>query len=108
MGAASQRLAFYQERLLCLAHSAGSGPAATRGYMCFWIINVYIVVNMGFATMYPRMRRLSVERKWNSFSDILSDRFASRAVFYFAMPFPICGLVCYVIAQLWAFHELMP
>jgi SSS family solute:Na+ symporter len=91
-------------------NSVANNPntASGLGYMCFWIINVYTIVNMGFACMYPRMRRLSVERKWNSWSDILSDRFASRAVFYLAIPFPICGLVCYVIAQLWAFHELMP
>jgi Na+/proline symporter len=91
-------------------NSVSNNPntAAGLGYMCFWIINVYTACNMSFAIMYPRMRRLSVERRWNSFSDILSDRFNSRPLIWATLPFPCCGLVCYVIAQLWSFRELLP
>jgi Na+/proline symporter len=66
---------------------------------------------MSFSHLFPRMRRLSVERKWNSFSDILPDRYSSRPLIYFTLVFPLCsltGYVGYVATQLWAFRELLP
>ena len=41
-------------------------------------------------------------------SDILSDRDASRPLVIFTLLFPMCSMEGYVVAQLWAFRELLP
>merc|ERR1719487_2748995 len=38
--------------------------AAGLGYTSFWIMMIYTIINNSMSMLFPRMRRLSVERKW--------------------------------------------
>ncbi len=48
------------------------------------------------------MRRISVVRQWNSYSDVFADRCRNPVLVLVTIIFPASSLRGYIIAQLWA------
>jgi len=55
-----------------------------------------------------RVRRLSVARQWNSYSDLIADRFRNPVVILTLLSFPVMSLEAYILAQHWAIRALIP
>ena len=47
-------------------------------------------------------------RQWNSFSDVIADRFRNPMMIICLLIFPVCSLEAYIIAQQWACRALIP
>ena len=54
------------------------------------------------------MRRISVVRQWNSYSDVFADRCRNPALVLVTIIFLASSLEGYIIAQLWALRALIP
>ena len=82
--------------------------ASAVGYSAFWLWGLYCWLNIVFSWVAPRLRRLSVSRQWNSFSDVIGDRFRNPVLVMFTLIYPVMSLEGYIIAQLWALRALVP
>ena len=54
--------------------------ASRLGYTSFYITAAYCQCYLGWSWVAPRVRRFSVARQWNSFSDVIADRFRNPMV----------------------------
>ena len=45
--------------------------SSALGYMSFWIVAAYTQCYFGWSWVAPRIRRLSVARQWNSYSNLM-------------------------------------
>jgi len=86
----------------------GPNTASALGYSCFWILPLYTCCNVGWSMVAPRIRRFSVSRQWNSYSDLIADRFRNPVLILITLIFPISSLEAYILAQLWALRALVP
>jgi len=86
----------------------GPNTASALGYCSFWIRPLYTYINMGWSWVAPRIRRLSVARQWNSYSDLIADRFRNPVLIGVTLIFPVMSLEAYIIAQFWALRALIP
>lgn len=82
--------------------------ASVLGYVIFWLFALYSCLNIIYAWVAPRIRRLSVARQWNSFSDVCGDRFRNPVLILFTLIYPTMSLEGYIIAQFWALRALVP
>merc|ERR1712100_60063 len=82
--------------------------SSALGYTSFYITAAYCQCYLGWSWVAPRVRRFSVARQWNSFSDAIADRFRNPAVIICLLIFPVCSLEAYIIAQQWACRALIP
>ena len=91
-------------------HTVTNGPntASVLGYSAFFILAIYSYVPFGWSWIAPRMRRISVARQWNSYSDVYMDRCRNPMLTWSTIGFPMASLEGYIIAQLWALRALIP
>jgi len=82
--------------------------SSALGYMSFWIVAAYTQCYFGWSWVAPRIRRLSVARQWNSYSDLIADRFRNPVVILTLLSFPVMSLEAYILAQHWAMRALIP
>ena len=82
--------------------------SSALGYTSFYITAAYCQCYLGWSWVAPRVRRFSVARQWNSFSDVIADRFRNPLVIICLLIFPVCSLEAYIIAQQWACRALIP
>ena len=82
--------------------------SSALGYTSFYITAAYCQCYLGWSWVAPRVRRFSVARQWNSFSDVIADRFRNPMVIICLLIFPVCSLEAYIIAQQWACRALIP
>lgn len=78
------------------------------GYSSFWFLPLYCYCVLGWSWLAPRIRRLSVARQWNSYSDVFADRCRNPFLIYTIIIYPLASLEGYIIAQQWALRALMP
>ena len=88
--------------------TSAPNTASALGYACFWILPLYTCCNVGWSMVAPRIRRFSVSRQWNSYSDLIADRFRNPVLILITLIFPISSLEAYILAQLWAVRALTP
>ena len=91
-------------------HTITNGPntSSALGYSSFWILPLYCYICVGWSWVAPRIRRLSVARQWNSYSDVFAARCRNHVLVYSMIVFPMASLEGYIIAQLWALRALIP
>ena len=91
-------------------HTITNGPntSSALGYTSFFILPLYCYISFGWSWVAPRMRRISVVRQWNSYSDVFADRCRNPVLVLVTIIFPSSSLEGYNIAQLWALRALIP
>jgi Na+/proline symporter len=91
-------------------HTITNGPntSSALGYTSFFILPLYCYISFGWSWVAPRMRRISVVRQWNSYSDVFADRCRNPVLVLVTIIFPASSLEGYIIAQLWALRALIP
>ena len=91
-------------------HTITNGPntSSALGYTSFFILPLYCYISFGWSWVAPRIRRISVVRQWNSYSDVFADRCRNPVLVLVTIIFPSSSLEGYIIAQLWALRALIP
>ncbi|OLQ15705.1 Sodium/glucose cotransporter [Symbiodinium microadriaticum] len=81
--------------------------AFTRGYISLRWIGATLVIVAGMLLLYPRLRRLSVERSYTSPFDFISDRFGTRRCRLLCAACGVVPMLLYIAVQMVAFAAMV-
>ena len=81
--------------------------AFNRGYISLRWIGATLVIVAGMLLLYPRLRRLSVERSYTSPFDFISDRFGTRRLRLLCAACGVVPMLLYIAVQMVAFAAMV-
>eukprot|EP00928_Gymnodinium_smaydae_P001977 TRINITY_DN10703_c0_g3_i1.p1 TRINITY_DN10703_c0_g3~~TRINITY_DN10703_c0_g3_i1.p1 ORF type:complete len:652 (+),score=84.98 TRINITY_DN10703_c0_g3_i1:36-1991(+) len=81
--------------------------AKVRGFISLRWIGCTLVIVAGMLLLYPRLRRLAVERSYTSPNDFISDRFGSNRLRILCAVCGVVPMLIYITAQMISFAAML-